>query len=532
MNGIIDLQEIRPNSWKAKYKGNYGVYTIKIDTFGNKPVNFSCSCPSDYYPCKHIPIVQQAIQEYINKVGKSGDEKLIQQVVDRISDKDLRLFIVRNALHNSNLKQAILLEFADKYTDVKECVDYHSLIRNIIQETDYDVEEIYYSDCFEIDGLDEWLSKAENFAQQGNYSAAVSIAKACIEELAEWVDDNEEDEMNLLDMSEDYIVIPLSILNEAKNAGYLKMEELLDYFQAEIKKSKYKSSGLYGCLENEILNLTKEISPEDYLKNRQEEFEQLDDKSSYQAKSILDDIINYYTEQHEDEKAWNVIKENIQIDSFREQVVWQLMEEKDFRKAKRLVNERIDRKKVEYLNRPDKWDRYLLTIAQKENNPSDIRKAAKVLIYADFDAIVYKTYKATFEADEWGIEMEKLIKHYCKNFRFSYNAANLLVEENLRERLLKYLEQGVSSAVLKNYYKHTFREFPDRTIALFRKTIDSQLGSTGREVYEHIIELFKDLLSIPGGKKAVIEMIAHYKTVYKNRRAMVEMFDTFSKKQL
>jgi hypothetical protein len=71
-----------------------------------------------------------------------------------------------------------------------------------------------------------------------------------------------------------------------------------------------------------------------------------------------------------------------------------------------------------------------------------------------------------------------------------------------------------------------------RYIALFRKTIDSRLRNTGREVYEHVIELFKDLLNISGGKKEVIEMIAHYKTVYKNRRAMVEMFDTFSRRQL
>jgi len=55
---ISDLQEISPDVWKAKYRGNYGTYTIKIKNDGNKTVDFSCSCPSDYYPCKHIPMVE------------------------------------------------------------------------------------------------------------------------------------------------------------------------------------------------------------------------------------------------------------------------------------------------------------------------------------------------------------------------------------------------------------------------------------------------------------------------------------------
>ena len=533
MNRIINLQEVRPNSWKAKYKGNYGVYTIKIDILGNKPKRFSCSCPSDYYPCKHIPIVQQAIREHINKVTENDDEKLIEQVVDSISDEDLRRFIVRTALHNSTLKQSILLEFSGKHTEFEEVIDYSQLIKSTIQGTYYDIEDVYYSDCFEIDGLDEWLSKAEDFAQEGNYSDAATIAKACIEELAEWVDNNEE-EIDFLDyMPEDYTDMPLNILNDVKDAGYLKAEELLDYFQTEIKKSKYKSSGLYSCLEDEILNLTKEISPDSYLKNRQETFEQLDDKTSYQAKNILDDIIKYYTELNEEAKAWDIVTGNIQIDSYREKFVLKCIEEKDFKYAKRLVNEYIDnRKKIGYSNHPNKWDGYLLTIAQIENKPSDIRKAAKVLIYDGFDSNVYKAYKATFDADEWAIEMENLIKHYCKSFGFSYDAANLLVKENLTERLLKYMEQGDSSEVLKKYYKHIVKDYPDRIIALFRKTINSRLENTGRDVYEHIIELFKDLRNIPEGKKEVIEMIAHYKTVYKNRRAMVEMFDTFSRREL
>jgi hypothetical protein len=47
MSGIIELIQTAENNWKAKYQGNYGIYTIKITTDGKKTIKFSCSCPSD-----------------------------------------------------------------------------------------------------------------------------------------------------------------------------------------------------------------------------------------------------------------------------------------------------------------------------------------------------------------------------------------------------------------------------------------------------------------------------------------------------
>ena len=70
---IIDLHEIFPNTWKASYSGNYGTYTIKIKTDGKKTTDFSCSCPSDYYPCKHIAMIEEAIRERIAKNSKTVD---------------------------------------------------------------------------------------------------------------------------------------------------------------------------------------------------------------------------------------------------------------------------------------------------------------------------------------------------------------------------------------------------------------------------------------------------------------------------
>jgi hypothetical protein len=77
MDNIINLEEIFPNNWRARYQGNYGVYTIKLTLDGKQVSNFFCSCPSDGYPCKHIAIVKEAIAGRIAESQKPVKEKEI-----------------------------------------------------------------------------------------------------------------------------------------------------------------------------------------------------------------------------------------------------------------------------------------------------------------------------------------------------------------------------------------------------------------------------------------------------------------------
>ena len=66
--------------------------------------------------------------------------------------------------------------------------------------------------------------------------------------------------------------------------------------------------------------------------------------------------------------------------------------------------------------------------------------------------------------------------------------------------------------------------FPEETLSLFRKAIDQYAEkNTGRNYYEHIVDLMKKMINIKGGKKVVYDMINQYKTQYKNRRAMMEI---------
>jgi len=115
MNNITDLQEVSPNVWEAKYEGNYGIYTINIKIEGKKIIKSSCSCPSQFYPCKHIPIIERAIRECIAKNKKNGNanETRCECILKDLPQNKLYDFLVKQVQTNPQLKDAVLSEFTN-----------------------------------------------------------------------------------------------------------------------------------------------------------------------------------------------------------------------------------------------------------------------------------------------------------------------------------------------------------------------------------------------------------------------------------
>lgn len=534
MDQIIDLQETSPNHWKAKYRGNYGIYTIRIETDGKKVSNFSCSCPSDYYPCKHIPIIQDAINERIIKSKKRNETGLFEATVRNISLKELQEFVIRFGLHNPTFQQAILLDFTPQQEESVNS-QYAEIIRDELEGVYFDIEDIYdYNyDCFEIDILDQWLNKAQEYTEQNNYSEAILIAKACIEEYAEWMNATDAEIIDYI--SEEYIYGPFNILKKAYKNGNINAEELITYCKAEIGKKKYQGN-FHSMFDALIMQLTKDTDPEAYLTMQDRLFNSLLDKTSHEAKTIIDRKIDFYKRQGDEATAWKLVEENIQIEAFRKKTVQKRITDNNLKEAKSLINEYI---KAETKNTSNSyfgnryssdWDELLLDIAQKENDKKTIRNISRMFIDNRFDTQYYKIYKSTFSADAWPVELKKLINHYQKGRHwFISSIADIFVEENLAESLLNYLAKNLRIEHINQYYKFISSEFPKETLLLFKQAIDAYMKNTGRDIYENTVIYFNSMLTIEGGKKLVKQMITNYKVQYKSRKAMIEVFDQFSR---
>ena len=513
---IIYLQELTPSYWQAKYQGNYGIYTIRITTDGKEISQFSCSCPSDYSPCKHIGMVSDAIKQKIEKADKKSESDL-DELLKGISGDKLRAFIIRKARHNDDFRNSVFLEFS-QITNRKNI--YSSILQDALNGLDYDYEDLYdYDDeIIVIDALDQWLRKAQEKKNNKEYQDAIQICQACIEEYAEWLPTVNEDIIECIDT--DYQYIPFKILSDVISETDVYNKELFDYCKAEIAKGKYEETGLRDEFEELLSKLAELINPEEFLSIQDKLFAAVSDKSSYEAKQILQRKIDFYKKEKAFDKVWEIIENNIQIDDFRKQLVSKYISENNLAKAKELITEVFSLNNV--IHRRE-WEVLLLEIAQKENDITEMRRLTFSFIKNRIQDEYYKIYKSTFSQEEWQTQVEILINHYNSGNRgFCSDVADVLLLEGQNKRLMDYVGTHLLPTILEKYY--AYFPSPQETIALFRKAIDKYAkDNLGREHYEYIARLFDKMIKIEGGKQVVTEMISNYKIVYKSRKAMMEI---------
>ncbi len=285
---IISLQETSANNWQAKYSGNYGTYTIKIKIDGGIMTGYSCSCPSQYSPCKHIEIIKTAIDKRIseNKKTPKEDPVTVEEVLKSVPPKELIAFMVRQAKYNPELTNTILLEFIPKSTD-KTGNNYSLILRKALRKFHFDEDDFYdsHDDSISVDILDQWLSKAEECITQKKYDEAIAICKACIEEYAGWI---EESESNLADYVDPlYQDKPFDLLEIIVSIPSADSSKLFSYCSTEMNKPKYASVDMSEGFNDLMLKLADTSKADEFIALQDGFLNQVADRSSHEAERIF-----------------------------------------------------------------------------------------------------------------------------------------------------------------------------------------------------------------------------------------------------
>ncbi len=525
-NDILSLQETAENTWQAKYLGNYGTYNIRIKINKGKIETYSCSCPSDYSPCKHIAMIKSAIDSRIAKNQKNHKEATIsvEELLQNVPHKDLVDFIARQAKYNPEFTNKLFLEFMQKVKGKQED-NYPSILRNSLKNVDFDYEDLYdQENSIEIDVLDEWLNKASEYIDQKRFDEAIAICKACIEEYAGWLERIDDDVIDYIDPV--YQEKPFELLTKIASNPAVNSSELFQYCITEMGKTKYEGPDMddsFNDLLGELAHTENEFDEFIVLQDRL--LQNIREKSSSEAQRLIERKIAFYRKNKQPGTAWQLISENLQIKSFRKQVIQQNIADGKFDEAKKLIADfqAISESDTNYYHR--EWDELALTIAQKEHDIPVIRKLAFSFIENYFEKEHYCIYKSSFKPNEWEKEVQNILAHYEKSGKnFSSSVADVLAEEHDASGLLKYIGKHLTIERLDQYHTHFAPVYPNETLNLFRKVIDQYAErNIGRNHYEYLARLFKKIGSIEGGKEMVKVMIAQFKIQYKSRRAMVEV---------
>jgi hypothetical protein len=474
-------------------------------------------------------MIEEAIAKKMAAEEKkeNSDGLRLEDLIKNVPVEKLRKFIITQAKYNTELNNAILLEFSANAGSVKGN-KYSKLIRTALASVSYDGDGYYSEECLDIDALDQWIEKARSCVSLKQYDEAILICKAVIEEYSQWLYDVGEDISPYF--PPEYQSVPFSIIHDTTE--HIDKKELFKYCLTEMKKEKYEKTDFYHCFQQLFENLAVTVDPDAFIAMQDKLLANVKDKSSNEAENILQRKINFYQRLGQKKKAWDLINENIQIESFRLEVVKKEIEKQNFKMAKKLINDFIDDFVNVHGKDPEKyfngtWLGLLLDIAQKEKDIPTVRKLSYRFIEDYFSKEHYQIYKATFSPTEWVDEREKLFLRYSGEKGFSHSAAEFLVAENEIERLLIYVEKHLYMDILERYYKVFSSDYPEKTLEMFKKVIVPYATNTGRGYYEQILSLLKKMSQIKGGKEAASDLVEDFRLQYKNRRAMMEVLSGF-----
>jgi len=457
----------------------------------------------------------------MTKRRKKMTEDTVSDVLKRLSHEELLDFTIGLVEQDPDLSNRVMLQFSDRIENSEDSGGnkYRAVLRDAFNGLSIDEEEYryMYDDWLSIDFLDEWLMRADKYSKEGNCSEAGLIARACIEEFARWI--------SLADQEYDYGYAERMFLRLKESAGEADRKELYEYCRAEVRKPQYASGvgELADCFNDLMRYLAPGVDAEGFLALQDELLAKVEDKGSREAEKILRRKVDLYRSVRKRNKAWEILKSNKQIESFRKEWVEHLIKGKDFSEARRLIQEFLDARGEWRGSYRDDWHEMLLGMAREEGDKGEVRRIAFLFIKNTFDEAHYRIYKGTFTPEEWAVERQHIAAVYEQT---GSSLAAFYRAEGDMPALLACLREHPDVHMVMEYYKMLAESFPEETVALFREAIDRFVeGNKGRSRYEEAVGYMKRLAALPGGKAAVAGMAGRYRGEYKNRRALMEILN-------
>jgi hypothetical protein len=540
MPEILSLEEISPAQWVAKYRGNYGVYTVRLRmNASGAPRDSSCTCPSHEDPCKHIDIIAAAICAQTNQektAPKHSGLPKPEDVLSEISESELRQFFLSQLKENKVLRQNFYFKFAEKHRTPDNENPYSKILRKFFKtfSVSIDADDFYYSDeTSSIDILDEWKEEIKKLIEGEEYEKAILICKAWIEEFSEWFSDQGQEDQENVDDS--YAKTPFEFLSEISKTEHVNHAELYAYCKNEMNAPKYDEGNMRENFHAVLLELAKKTGNEEFITLQDKLLENSTSLQERDLEKILRRKIDFYYATKQPSRADEIINTNLHIEKFREIAVEKLISSGKLSEAEALINKYAPQNPRRYFGGID-WNEKLLRIAQKENNIPKIREVSFRYITDGFAEKHYQIYKSTFRADEWLQERERLLAHYrtkggqvggfVSTFYSTDSVAEFLLAESLSDRLLVHLTKNPSPNALEKYHTFLGKHYPEETLALFRKIVDDYTEkNVGQKHYEDIVRWLRQMRKIPSGAAVVSTMSANYRLQYKRRTALMRELD-------
>ena len=518
------------NHYEALVYGT-DIYEVEIDINNEGEIeNMECECPYAIGDnCKHMAAVLYYIinDEIIENKNIPKIKNSYENIINNIQESEIKEFVLQKLYEDKGFQNEFRSFFAQYFEKVPKNVYkrrieqsiYHAIGRKGFIEYD---ETDMFSNL-----MDDYIQEAQNLIKHNEYQTPFWIASIILEQLPNLpIDDSDGAtcyvERLCVEVIED-------ILQNCKDKNII--EEIFNWILNSIKNNTLE--GYSDELEN---ILDKYYDDERYIKDRLKIIEKRidnlnEDEDSYYYDYKIEDLIktkvNLLQKIGEEEKALEIIKENIEYTEIRKMLIDIEYKNGNLDKVEELLKDGIKKAVKENYHGTvtDFVDQLLeLYISQKEFEKYKSLLKDALFKYSISKYKYYKKLKELYLEEEWKKERDSIIQELEKGKGYQYidDLRKIYIEEQYFDKLYKSVIICPTYELMITYEEYLKKHYENEILQVYEKIVDEQSRYAIKKNYQYIRKILEHIKTLKNGKEFVRNKIEEYKTKYANRPLMME----------
>ena len=531
---VIELEQTLNDEYEAMVSGNED-YDVNIKVENDNVQDFSCSCTYDKGPvCKHVVAVLFAIQNgKLNVLNETKSENIPQEKISQkqVSEDQFEEILTRldkNELTGwlrtyAELDEKFRNYFLAKFTKNKENTNIERYARILEKEIRKAEDRHGYIDYYHAgDAADEasqLLYQTELGFKILGAAEIISICFAVIKTIAPALNNSDDSGGEIGGALEQAVELVARIASEKDLTGTVKKELV------ELCLKYHNTDGMdINNWDIDLLDVAGELVSSQQEKERL--FVLLDQKDKAASWHHTNELTAQIRQKvigrlEGSDAAASYIESMIHLPGIRKQFVEKYIREKKYSAAKELCKEGIilDEKWPGIVG---DWNKFLLTIAEKEGDITEILRVATLLFLGQFNSKeFYPILKKNTSSDKWNQTVEFLIRELDKKKGDEY-ITWIYIQEGMFENLLSFIQENPHPFNIEKFEQNLAPIYPGEIKDLYEKAIRRYAThASNRKEYAECCRLLRKMKKL-GDKHRVDLLINELTTTYKSRPAFLD----------
>ncbi|MDR0606428.1 MAG: SWIM zinc finger family protein [Bacteroidales bacterium] len=531
-NMVDNVEHAYPDTWTAEVVGS-NLYTVEIKMNGDDIVSWDCDCPYDYDDvCKHTV----AVLLYIKDIKERYQ---VDVEIEHSPQREQLAEIFKHAKHKE--LTSFLCQYADKHPDF-----YQALISNLHPQKKVDVPVNYVKEiqkCFHKGSLydryshsnggkeisyrlDRYIEKAKSLIKLNCEEEALTVLLYIIKEIGDGYEEYDDYNGDLACVCQEASEIIEKMIESGLPDNLL--EVVTNAINQMIKNNNYDN---YSLADLDGLLLSISLKTSDFENGIRIIDEALEDNfDSFRTSSLVISKIELLKNANKKEDIEKVISHYLYLPDIRKIKLQELLSEKQYEEAFALIDEGISlAEEKKHPGTVRDWKDEKLSVYKLMDNKKKVIVMAEDLFVNGRESMkYYHILKTVVPSEEWVSYLDDfLLKSESQMRRIEgYVLAQIYIMEEYWDRLMVYVEKNIQLgkySSLKEYEPYLKSRYPERMLAFYQlQIINYAAKNIGRDHYKYVAGVLKTMKEYPSGVEIVSSLLAHFKSVYSKRRAMME----------